>query len=72
MRQSRGFAYIVESLIAQFEVKWTKEGDFRFCGREYHQGDDVSIKVTGKDNVETANPINYTVGSRTAESKATA
>ena len=65
------YEYIMTNLLEMFEIKETKEGKFRFCGREYEQFDDFSIKVTAKDNIETVKPISYTVGNRTAESKAT-
>ena len=47
-----GYEYIVDKLLAQFEVKDTKAGDFRSCGREHHQAYDCSIKVTANYNVE--------------------
>ena len=62
---------IMEELLAQFEIKETKEGDFRFCGRDYHQGDDFSIKVTCRDNTEKILPISFVTGSRKATDKAT-
>ena len=66
-----GYEYIIDDLLKRFEVKETKEGKFRFCGREYEQYDDHSIKVTARDNTETTLPISFTKGTRTSESKAT-
>ena len=65
------FQYLIDELLAQFEVKETKEGNFRFCGREYEQSDDFSIRVTCRDNTEKTLPINYTLGDRSMSSKAT-
>ena len=67
-----GYADIIDNLLAQFEIKETKENKFRFCGREYSQDKDFSITVTAKDNTEKTLPISYTVGNRSAEDKATA
>ena len=64
------YEHIIESLLKQFEIKETKESKFRFCGREYEQYDDFSIKVTAKDNTEKTLPINYAIGNRTLEDKA--
>ena len=65
------YDYMVEELLANFEIKETKVGQFRFCGREYTQGDDFSIKVTAKDNTEKTLPISFTQGSRKDNDKAT-
>ena len=66
-----GYEWIVGSLLKSFEVKETKEGKFRFCGREFVQHDDFSIKVPTKGNTETTKPASYTKRARTSESKAT-
>ena len=65
------YEHMVEELLAKFEIKETKVGQVRFCGREYTQGDDFSIKVTAKDNTEKTLPISFTQGSRKDNDKAT-
>ena len=64
------YEYIMKKLLSEFEIKETQEGEFRFCGREYKQFDDFSIKVTAKDNTEKTLPISYAIGNRTPEDKA--
>ena len=58
------YCSMVEALLARFEVKETKEGKFRCCGREYEQC------ITARGHTETTKPINFVKGSRTAESPA--
>ena len=62
---------MVTDLLNKFEVKETKDGNFRFCGREYEQYDDCSVKVSCRDNTEKILPISFVQGDRSAEDKAT-
>ena len=58
-------------LLDEFEVKETKENSFRFCGREYEQFEDCSIKITCRDNTEKTLPITFTQGGRKDNERAT-
>ena len=51
-----GYESEVEKIFGCFEIKKIEEGKFRFCGREYNQLEDFSIKVTCKDNTENSFP----------------
>ena len=66
------FQHLVGDLLQKFEVKETQEGNFRFCGRDYTQLDDFSVKITCKDTTEKVLPINYHQGNRSLDDKATA
>ena len=36
-----------------------EHGNFRFCGKEFRQDEDLGIHVTAKDNTERIQPITY-------------
>ena len=63
---------MVTEFLSNFVIKHQKEGKFRFCGREYEQLDDYSIRITCQDNTEKILPINFDKGLRKLEDKATA
>ena len=58
------YEFMINELLAKFEIKETKEQKFRFCGREYEQFEDFSVKLTAKDNTEKTLPISFTIGDR--------
>ena len=61
---------ITEHLFSHFKLNHVKEGEFRFCGREYKQADDYGITVTCKNNIEKILPIKYDRAKRSMEDKA--
>ena len=63
---------MVKEFLGNFVIKHQKEGNFRFCGREYEQLEDFSIRITCQDNTEKILPINFDKGLRKLEAKATA
>jgi hypothetical protein len=65
------YEWMVQQVLGAFELKKVETGKFRFCGREYEQYEDFSIKVTCRDNTEKILPINYQKGTRPLEGKAT-
>ena len=66
-----GYEEAVEKVLGCFELKKIEEGKFRFCGREYEQLEDFSVKVTCKDNTEKILPINFKKAGRRLDDKAT-
>ena len=62
----------MDNLFQQFELNHVEEGDFRFCGREYSQGENFGIYITCKNNIEKILPISFVKGVRGPEAKATA
>ena len=62
---------MIYDFLGKFVIKKESVGNFRFCGREYSQGHDHSIRVTCKDNTEKILPINFQRGARKLEDKAT-
>jgi len=54
-----GYEEAVNMVLGSFELKKIEEGKFRFCGREYEQLEDFSVKVTCRDNTEKILPINF-------------
>ena len=66
------YEYMVKNFLANFVIKREQVGDFRFCGREYLQEEDYSIRITCLDNTEKILPINFDRGLRKLEDKATA
>ena len=66
------YEYMVKNFLANFVIKREQVGDFRFCGREYLQEEDYSIRITCLDNTEKILPINFDRGLRKLDDKATA
>ena len=52
-------AEAANSLLQQFLVGKQEHGNFRFCGKEFRQDEDLGIHVTAKDNTERIQPITY-------------
>ena len=63
---------ITKNLFKQFEVNKIEEGKFRFCGREYEQLEDFSVRITCKNNTEKILPISFERNGRGLEDKANA
>ena len=47
----------IKEIRSEFSVKQVLDTEFRFCGKEVKQNDDMSIFVTAKDNNEKIRPI---------------
>ena len=62
----------MDNLLQYFELNQVEEGIFRFCGREYSQGEDFGIYITCKNNIEKILPISFVRGVRGPDAKATA
>ena len=54
-----GYENIVPRILEKFEVRKVEESKFRFCGKEFAQDDDFTIRVTCKDNIANIEPIRY-------------
>ena len=63
---------ITEHLFKYFQLNHIHEGEFRFCGRDYKQGDDFSVYITCQNNIEKILPIKFERGTRGLDDKATA
>ena len=66
-----GYEFIMEQLLARFEVKKIHEGQFNFCGRGYEQRDDFSISISCRENTESILPTNFNRTGREPDSSAT-
>ena len=60
-----GYENVVPDIFAKFSLREFKEGEFRFCGKEYAQQKDCTIHVTCKDNSLSIEPISYDLCGRT-------
>ena len=47
----------IQDILKEFSVKQVLDTEFRFCGKEVKQLEDMSILVTAKDNTEKIRPI---------------
>ena len=52
-------AKTMNSVLQQFLVGKEEHKFFRFCGKEFQQNEDVSIRVTAKNNTDRVQPITY-------------
>ena len=52
-----GFDAEIRENLDEFQVKQILDTEFRFCGKEVKQLEDMSILVTAKDNTEKVRPI---------------
>jgi len=52
----------IKEILSEFSVKQVLDTEFRFCGKEVKQNDDMSIFVTAKDNTENIRPIDISAG----------
>eukprot|EP00959_Pyramimonas_sp_CCMP1952_P050635 1058069-Pyramimonas_sp.AAC.1 len=43
---------IIDSVLAEFDVREVKSGDFRYCGLEIAPEQDYTVHVMAKDNIE--------------------
>ena len=67
----QGYEYIMDKLLAQFEVKEIHEGSYKFCGREFNQTEDFSITISCKENTEGILPISVNRNGRSEDGTAT-
>ena len=47
----------MKKILETFSVREINDAPFRFCGKEIVQYEDMSIKVTAKDNTDKIRPI---------------
>jgi hypothetical protein len=52
-----GHEKAMKEILDTFSVREINDAPFKFCGKEIKQFDDMSIKVTAKDNIEKIRPI---------------
>ena len=52
-----GHESAMNKILETFAVRDQQVGEFRFCGKEVKQDEDLGIKVTTKDNTEKIRPI---------------
>ena len=50
---------IIDSVLAEFDIREVKSGDFRYCGLEVVQDQDYTVHVTAKDNIENIEAVSY-------------
>ena len=50
---------IIDSVLAEFDIREVKSGDFRYCGLEVVQDQDYTVHVTAKDNIEKIEAVSY-------------
>jgi len=61
----------IQKILDSFAVRKVETGKFRFCGKEVHQSDDFTVKVTCKDTAEQIDTIKYDAGKRRMTERAT-
>ncbi len=61
----------MQHVLDKFEVRELNQDNFRFCGHEIVQDDELDIRVTCKDTAEKTLPINFHMNNRKLEDKAT-
>ena len=49
--------YVMDQFLKRFEVKNIHEGKFKFCGREYEQVEDDSIRITCTNYLHLDRPV---------------
>ena len=52
-----GYEDSMKKILETFSVREINDAPFRFCGKEIVQYEDMSIKVTAKDNTDKIRPI---------------
>ena len=53
----QGHEKAMKEILDTFSVREINDAPFKFCGKEVKQFDDMSIKVTAKENIEKIRPI---------------
>ena len=54
-----GYDEPIEKTLDDFVVKKVEETKFRFCGKDIEQLDDMSIRVTCEDAIESVSALKY-------------
>ncbi len=54
-----GHEDVISQILKEFDIKEIHEGSFRYCGLDIEQGEDYSVKVSAKDNIEKILPVSY-------------
>ena len=52
-----GHEETIQEILDTFSVREINDAPFRFCGKEVKQSDDMSFKVTAKENTDKIRPI---------------
>ena len=43
---------IIDRILAEFDIREIKEGNFRYCGLDIVQDENSTVSVSAKDNIE--------------------
>ena len=50
---------IIDRVLAEFDIREIKEGNFRYCGLDIVQDENSTVNVSAKDNIEKIEAISY-------------
>ena len=50
---------IIDGVLNEFDIREIKTDSFRYCGLDIEQGDDSTVAVKARGNIENIAPVSY-------------